>query len=99
VSASIAAIGKSSTSGTTTLYSTGLGATPKIAHIQPGPDGNLWFADWGDSAIGRITTSGTITEYTTGLPGSTAPISVTIGPDGNLWFTDYGSNEVGKFVW
>ena len=54
--------------------------------LTAGPDGNLWFADYGGDAIGRITPKGVITEFPT--PGSSInPTAITAGPDGNLWFT------------
>ena len=31
--------------------------------ITTGPDGNLWFTEYGGDKIGRITPSGTITEF------------------------------------
>ena len=31
--------------------------------ITAGPDGNLWFTEFGVGKIGRITTAGTVTEF------------------------------------
>src|SRR5712691_6897428 len=56
-------------------------------YITAGPDGNLWFTDYGQIAIGRITTSGAITEFP--IPQGSQPEGITLGPDGNLWFTMY----------
>ena len=51
-----------------------------------GPDGNLWFAEYG--AIGLFNPS-TPTQITSvPLPGGSheAPFDVTAGPDGNIWY-------------
>ena len=53
--------------------------------ITDGPDGALWFTNYGDNSIGRITTSGVTTDFTgTGID---EPTDITTGPDGALWFT------------
>src|SRR5262249_20180804 len=52
-----------------------------------GPDGALWFTEFGSSKIGRISTGGTITEFNVTTGGS-QPFSITNGPDGALWFTE-----------
>ena len=44
--------------------------------ITAGPDGALWFTEYGGNKIGRITTSGNITEFP--LPGN--PIDITAWP-------------------
>ena len=51
------------TSGTKTEYR----VSPVAAHmnITAGPDGNLWFTEYGSNKIERMTTSGTIGEYYT----------------------------------
>jgi len=55
-----------------------------IHGIGAGPDGNLWFTEYGASALARITTGGSVTEYS-GFPnaGCMAP-----GSDGALWYTE-----------
>jgi virginiamycin B lyase len=58
--------------------------------ITSGPDGNLWFTDYGTDEIGMINpTTHTITEFP--IPNSYyGPVElsdITTGPDGNLWFT------------
>ena len=60
-----------------------LGANP--SGITAGPDGNLWFTEFGTNQIGRITTLGIITEFG---PVSGSPDRIAAGPDGNLWFTE-----------
>lgn len=83
-------IGKITTTGTITEYSVGGG---EIKGITEGPDGLLWFANYGGDKIGKITTGGTVTEYS--LPTGSAPWDVAAGPDGNVWFTESGSNRIG----
>src|SRR5438132_1171199 len=57
--------------------------------ITAGPDGAIWFVEYGANKIGRITMAGVITEFA--LPvvlyNST---QITAGPDGALWFTKSG---------
>jgi virginiamycin B lyase len=54
--------------------------------IAAGPDGAVWFGEWGTGAIGRITTDGILTEYP--LPTQNSGVhSIVAGPDGALWFT------------
>jgi streptogramin lyase len=55
--------------------------------IVVGPDGNLWFTEFGGGQIGRLTTSGQLTEFRLPRAGS-APTGITAGPDGAVWFTD-----------
>lgn len=64
--------------------------------IASGPDGNLWYADFGTNKISKITTAGIITEYS--LPAGSYPIAIAKGPDGNLWYTDYGTSKIGKIT-
>jgi streptogramin lyase len=54
--------------------------------ITTGPDGNLWFTNYGNNSIGRITTAGQVTVFTgAGIDG---PEQITAGPEGALWFTN-----------
>jgi RHS repeat-associated protein len=62
--------------------------------IAYGPDGNLWFTNYGTSKVGRVTPSGEIKEY--GLPAGSSPYGITAGPDGNMWFADYATSEIGR---
>jgi streptogramin lyase len=64
--------------------------------ITAGPDGNLWFADYGASKIGMFNpTTHAVTEFTTPTANA-GPRGITAGPDGNLWFTE--STVEGKNV-
>jgi streptogramin lyase len=63
--------------------------------ITAGPDGNLWFAEYGVRKIGRITPDGTIAEFP--LLTASGPYSITLGPDGNLWFAA-ASGKVGRIT-
>ncbi len=65
--------------------------------ITAGPDGNLWFTEWGGNKIGRITPAGVITEFTIPTAG-TQPWGITAGPDGNLWFTESYGNQIGRIT-
>src|SRR5712691_9209255 len=55
--------------------------------IAPGPDGNLWFSEYGTNKIGRITTGGVITEFDVPTAGS-GPARIVTGSVRNLWFTE-----------
>jgi streptogramin lyase/phosphodiesterase/alkaline phosphatase D-like protein len=82
-------IGRITTGGFASEFSTGLTWGSNPTAITKGPDGNLWFTEASSGgAIGRITTSGTITEFTSGLTSGSQPFGITAGPDGNLWFTE-----------
>jgi streptogramin lyase len=74
-------IGRISTSGVTTLYSTGAVEYPQS--IISGP-GGLWFA--GDKSIGRMTATGKVSAFSD--PDIDFPENLTVGPDGAVWFTD-----------
>src|ERR1700733_6438205 len=64
--------------------------------IAAGPNGALWFANFGNSSIGEVTTTGTVSNFTgTGID---EPIGITAGPDGNLWFTNQGNNSIGSIT-
>src|SRR5207249_1397118 len=65
--------------------------------IAPGPDGNLWFTEWGGNKIGRITTNGVITEYV--IPrANSLPQGIAAAPDGNMWFTESNGNKIGQIT-
>ena len=64
--------------------------------IAAGPDGNLWFTEYGRDKIGRITPTGTITEFPVPTANS-APYGIAAGPDGNLWFTEANVNQIGRW--
>jgi streptogramin lyase len=57
--------------------------------ITAGPDGNLWFTEFGTGGIGRITTAGVVSEFAAVLDGGfrVKPVSISRGADDNLWFT------------
>ncbi len=54
--------------------------------IASGPDGALWFTDFGGH-IGRMTTSGHLKLFSSGLASPDNSQAIVRGPDGNLWFT------------
>src|SRR5258706_7754106 len=65
--------------------------------IAAGPDGALWFTQYGSNQIGRITANGSITEYTVPTLDS-SPAAITAGPDGALWFTELQVNKIGRIT-
>jgi streptogramin lyase len=88
-------IGMLTTDGTFAEFDVSPGTSP--TGITAGPDGNLWFTEygigghagsWTGNGIGKITPLGIVTEYP--LPNSVrGPWDITAGSDGNLWFTGY----------
>lgn len=77
--------------------------------IAEGPDGNMWFAEFGNNAIGCISIVATnpacpqsggqpkITEFSVPTSGS-KPRGITVGSDHNLWFTEQSGNNIGKIT-
>jgi streptogramin lyase len=62
--------------------------------ITTGPDGNLWFTEFGVGKIGRITPAGVVTEF----PAAGNPQLITVGSDGNLWFTEQTVYKIGRMT-
>jgi len=54
--------------------------------IATGPDGALWFTNYGGDPIGRITTAGKVSTFTDRSIHN--PVGITTGPDRALWFTN-----------
>jgi streptogramin lyase len=66
--------------------------------IAAGPDGNLWFTEFGGNRIGRITPAGVVTEFSAGITSGSSPAGIAAGPDGNLWFTEFSGNRIGRIT-
>ena len=83
---SVARVAKITPAGQVTEYDLP-GLTSEIFGITAGPDGNVWFTDYGRSSVGVITPDGHITEYPTptNVPGTAGIVT---GRDGNLWFIE-----------
>ncbi len=54
--------------------------------ITLGPDGNLWFTDYGNDLIGSVSPGGSIHEYANHAPYNSLN-DLARGPDGALWYT------------
>jgi virginiamycin B lyase len=65
--------------------------------ITAGPDGAMWFTNYGNNSIGRITMDGVITNFAD--PTISYPDGICAGPDGAIWFTNAGTNSLGKISW
>jgi virginiamycin B lyase len=85
------AVGRITTGGTVTRFTSGLNPGSAVSSIAMGPDGNMWFSDPGTTrAVGMIDpTTHAISEF--GLPAGSMPLWIAVGPDGNVWFTDSGT--------
>lgn len=65
--------------------------------LAAGPDGNIWFREYGGEKIGRITPSGAITEFP--IPTANArPEGITAGPEGNVWFTERKADQIARIT-
>jgi streptogramin lyase len=92
-------IGRMTTSGDVTNF-----ADPGIWNpkgIVSGPDGALWFTNWGaahgaNGSVGRITTSGVFSYYR--ARGVISPVEIADGPDGALWFANYFGRAIGRIT-
>jgi virginiamycin B lyase len=90
-------IGAIRTNGTgLTYYRLGLTSTPDT--IIAGPDGNLYFGEYGlpnAGRIGRITTTGKITEYNLPAAQGAFPVLGLTFQGGNIWFANNAHAKVG----
>jgi streptogramin lyase len=98
-SPSFNAIGRMTTAGVVTLFTSGLSqGDPAVHDITNGPDGNVWFTEEFGNRIGRITPSGAISEFSVGITANANVADITTGPDGNLWFTENGIDRIGRIT-
>jgi hypothetical protein len=82
-------IGRITTAGLITEFSSGISGSSEPRDIVRGPDGNLWFTMSGlPGSIGRITPESDVTEFSDGLTLASVPREIAAGPDGDLWFTE-----------
>jgi virginiamycin B lyase len=101
-------IGRISSGGSITEYSTGLDPNSGPFAITSGPGNQMWFTESGftdtcgttPNGIGSITTDGTatVTNYTAGFTNCAAPYGIATGADGNIWFTEYNASGYGKMT-
>lgn len=88
--------------GVTTLLGNvpaGAGSTPYT--IVEGPDGNLWYTEFGNLAgvgrVAKITHAGVSTEYA--IPTANPTMGgICAGPDGNLWATEKNGNKIARIT-
>ena len=99
----VAAIAAASASAAPTATTIPLPADSKTEGITRGPDGALWFANFGTHSIGRVTSgpAGSFSLPNDGpnppgpLIDMSGPFDITLGPDNNLWFTAF-NGTVGR---
>ncbi len=76
------------------IFFLAIGSTP--TGIVAGPDGNLWFTEYGLNRIGMLTPAGDA-RLEAAIPSpSTLPEGIAVGPDGTIWFTETEGNRVGR---
>jgi virginiamycin B lyase len=83
------------TIGTVTEYSAGINVNAFPFGITTGPDGRLWFTEYGAHAVARMSIDGSVTEFVT-VGGS--PTQIVTGADGDLWFPEWGSRAIGRMT-
>src|SRR4051794_11250754 len=79
---------------------TPLEAPNALLGIATGPDGALWFTQYGNgsaSKIGSVTTTGNFGALSQVAYGS-KPGWITPGPNASLWFTEVAGNAVGQIT-
>ena len=73
--------------------------------ITPGPDGNIWFTEFGPDKVGRLIPPASsapgaqpvaIDEFN--LPAGSNPVGIAAGPDGNMWVGLSGPGSDGSVV-
>ena len=79
--------------GDTVEYKIKTGSEPSV--MVTGPDGNLWFTEYGRNKVAKITPTGTITEYS--VPTANAnPSGIAVGSDGNIWYTEDAVSKIAR---
>jgi virginiamycin B lyase len=94
-------IGRITTQGHATFYSSGISPAEVPVDIAAGSDGAMWFtesedASHGAAEIGRISVSGKIAQYSKNLDPQGGPSGITAGPDGNMWFVETNADKTGR---
>ncbi len=59
-----------------------------------GPDGNVWFAEYGGTSVGQMALDGGLG----GFPVGASSWQIVTGPDGNLWFPENGASMIGRIT-
>lgn len=77
-----------------TFFSDGITPGSLLSAVTAGPDGNLWFSEYGGDRVGRITTDGVVTEF----PVGDGPGGLAVGSDGNIWFAELNANKIGRLT-
>lgn len=70
-----------------TTHSAGITPGAQPLQVAAGPDGNVWFTEYGDPGrVARMTPGGQVTQFPLPTAGR-RPYGITAGPDGNVWIT------------
>jgi virginiamycin B lyase len=87
-----------------TLFQSPIPQTPVTSGSESesvvlGPDGNLWFTQFGLDHIGVVSpTSNTQIGYYATASSSSVPVDITVGLDGALWYTESGTDRIGRML-
>ena len=79
--------------GTITEFALATPSQPR--DIVLGPDGNLWFVEYGADALSMITPGGVVTRVKTIRGG---PWGIGVGADNSLWVTLFDDNKLASFT-
>src|SRR4029077_3365753 len=82
-----ATTGPAAAAPTITELSSGVTPGSGPQGIAMGPDGNMWFTEFGADKIGRITPTGAVTEFP--LTSGAMPFDIAAGHDGAMWFSEW----------
>jgi streptogramin lyase len=74
-------VGRITTTGQLSEFTTGITPGTSRGAITAGPDGNIWFTGYG--RVAKVTMGGLVSEYP--LPFTDYVRDITAGPDGQLW--------------
>jgi virginiamycin B lyase len=78
---------------------TGVTSGSESESVVLGPDGNLWFTQFGLDHIGVVSPSTfvQIASYAT-ASASSVPVDITAGKDAALWYTESGTDRIGRML-
>jgi streptogramin lyase len=70
-----------------------------VVQFAFGPDGNIWYTQYGNNIIGRMTPQGTIlTGYPLPAVLWTFPSMIKLGPDGAMWVLEMTSGQIARMT-
>jgi virginiamycin B lyase len=65
----------------------------KPAALASGPDGSIWFTDWGAASVGRLGPDGAVRLFP--VSGGRQPSGIAVDRHGDVWFTESAAYRPG----